>query len=61
MANKKQIAKKVIDSTPVGIKLKLIKVIIVFAVMALLFLPVIMMIILAPSLKEDMDDAGCTV
>lgn len=61
MANKKQIAKKVIGSTPIAMKLKLIKVIIIFVVMALLLLPVIMMIILAPNLKEDVDDAGCTV
>ncbi|MBM0362655.1 mannosyl-glycoprotein endo-beta-N-acetylglucosamidase, partial [Staphylococcus pseudintermedius] len=61
MASKKQTAKKVIASTPIAMKLKLIKVIIIFVVMALLLLPVIMMIILAPSLKEDVDDAGCTV
>ncbi|SQA12586.1 putative cell wall lysis protein [Staphylococcus aureus] len=60
MVNKKDIAKKVIGKTPIGVKLKLAKVIIILCVVAFFIFPVIMFL-LAPDLNKGKDDAGCTV
>ncbi|HDF9285775.1 TPA: glucosaminidase domain-containing protein, partial [Staphylococcus aureus] len=61
MVNKKDIAKKVIGKTPIGVKLKLAKVIIILCVVAFFTFPVIVMFLLAPDLNKGKDDAGCTV
>ncbi|HBC4913939.1 CHAP domain-containing protein [Staphylococcus aureus] len=61
MVNKKDIAKKVIGKTPIGVKLKLAKVIIILCVVAFFTFPVIVMFLLAPDSNKDKDDAGCTV
>ncbi len=61
MVNKKDIAKKVIGKTPIGVKLKLAKVIIILCVVAFFIFPVIIMFLLAPDLNKGKDDAGCTV
>ncbi|HDC4062227.1 TPA: mannosyl-glycoprotein endo-beta-N-acetylglucosamidase, partial [Staphylococcus aureus] len=61
MVNKKDIAKKVIGKTPIDVKLKLAKVIIILCVVAFFTFPVIVMFLLAPDSNKDKDDAGCTV
>ncbi|MDN8951936.1 CHAP domain-containing protein [Staphylococcus aureus] len=61
MVSKKQVAKKVIGSTPLGVKIKLFKVIIICFMVALFMLPIFMFIILAPNSKEKVDDSTCTV
>lgn len=61
MVNKKDIAKKVIGKTPIGVKLKLAKVIIILCVVAFFIFPVIIMFLLAPDLNKGKDDVGCTV
>ncbi|HCX0637155.1 TPA: mannosyl-glycoprotein endo-beta-N-acetylglucosamidase, partial [Staphylococcus aureus] len=52
MVNKKDIAKKVIGKTPIGVKLKLAKVIIILCVVAFFIFPVIIMFLLAPDLNK---------
>ncbi len=61
MVNKKDIAKKVIGKTPIGVKLKLAKVIIILCVVAFFIFPVIIMFLLASDLNKGKDDAGCIV
>ncbi|MFB1624699.1 mannosyl-glycoprotein endo-beta-N-acetylglucosamidase, partial [Staphylococcus aureus] len=53
MVNKKDIAKKVIGKTPIGVKLKLAKVIIILCVVAFFTFPVIVMFLLAPDSNKD--------
>ncbi|ALN77495.1 MULTISPECIES: CHAP domain-containing protein [Staphylococcus] len=62
MADKKAMAKKFLEKTPVGAKIKFVKVIIILMIVAFFILPVIVMFLVSPgSDKGENQNVGCSV
>lgn len=61
MVNKKQLAKQLASKTPVGLKLKAIKYVIVLFLIIVCVLPIIVMFLLAPSSSSNNEETGCSV
>ncbi|HAR2858374.1 TPA: CHAP domain-containing protein [Staphylococcus aureus] len=61
MVNKKAIAKKAIKNTPVGVKLRLLKVLIILICVSFLLFPVILILVFSPEEEEDVEgDITCS-